>query len=257
MIPVKTEAELAKMRRAGRIAGELLDWLGEAIKPGITTGELDRIAHRFIRQQGATPSFLHYNGYPASICASVNDEVVHGIPGERMLREGDIIGVDVGVCWQGYHGDTCRTYPVGEISTEAARLIRVTEECFFLGADMARSGNRLSDISQAVQVHAEENGYSVVRALTGHGIGKQLHEDPSIPNYGPPGRYEVLKPGMTLAIEPMINQGRHPVDFSQTNGWTVTTRDGGLSSHYEHTVLVTEGEPELLTLSPGQGRREP
>ena len=256
MIIIKTPHDQEKMRKAGRITGEMLDYVEEHIKPGVTTRDLDMAARRFLKKAGATGSFLNYGGFPAVLCISVNDEVVHGIPGDRVLREGDIVSVDAGAKYDGYHGDSARTIPVGEISDEAKQLIRVTEECFWKGLAFARPGFHISDISHAVQIHAESHGYGVVRELTGHGIGRSLHEDPAVPNFGPAGRYERIRPGMTICIEPMINMGTRLVNFNQEDGWTVTTRDGSLSAHYEHTVLITEGEPELLTLSPKQGRRD-
>ncbi|MBQ9915471.1 MAG: type I methionyl aminopeptidase, partial [Clostridia bacterium] len=230
MIKIKSSQEIAAMRAAGEITAATLCRLGEAIQPGITTKELDDIAARFIRQNGGTCSFWQYNGYPAHICTSVNDQVVHGIPSKNVvLKEGDIVSVDIGVFYQGYHGDSARTFAVGKISPEAEKLIRVTEESFYEGLKMAQAGNRVFDIGAAVQAYAEKNGYSVVRSLVGHGVGSELHEDPEVPNYGTPGRGARLLPGMTLAIEPMINQGTYHVN-TLADQWTVVTADGKLSA---------------------------
>lgn len=249
MLTLKSPAELAKMRAAGAVVGETLLLLRDMIRPGISTAELDRAAERHIRSRGATPSFLHYNGFPKSICTSVNAQVVHGIPGKYVLREGDIISVDVGAKLEGFHGDAARTFPVGEISEEAARLIRVTRECFYAGLRFARPGYRVSDIGQAVQAHAESHGYGVVRELIGHGIGRDMHEPPDVPNFYERrmGRGIRLSAGMTIAIEPMINLGGAAVQVL-SDGWTVETRDGRYSAHYENTVAITDGDAELFTL---------
>jgi methionyl aminopeptidase len=246
MIILKSKHELQHMRRAGLIVAETHELLKENIKPGITTEELDSIAEEYIRKCGANPSFKGYRGFPASICASVNDEVVHGIPNERELREGDIISVDIGAEYKGYHGDAARTYPVGAISEQAASLIEVTKQSFFEGIRYAVEKQRLSDISAAVQKHVESNGYSVVKEFVGHGIGQKMHEEPQIPNYGKPGRGPRLLRGMTLAIEPMVNMGTGDVKVL-TNGWTVVTLDGSLSAHYENTIVITDGKPKILT----------
>lgn len=248
MITIKSKAEIEKMREAGKITGLALVEISKHIRPGVSTKELDKVAYDFIKRHGATPSFLNYNGFPGSICASVNDEVVHGIPSkERILKEGDIISIDVGACKDGFHGDAARTYPVGKISDEAARLIEVTKQSFFEGIKNAVHGGKLGDISAAVQEYVEENGYSVVRDLVGHGIGKNLHEDPSVPNFGRRGKGTKLAAGMTLAIEPMVNEGEYDVAVLDDD-WTVVTADGTLSAHYENTVVITRGEPEILTL---------
>lgn len=248
MISIKSHSEIEKMREAGRITGLTLVEISKHIKPGVSTAELDKLAFNFIKKHGATPSFLNYNGYPASICASVNDAVVHGIPSkDTVLKEGDIISIDVGAYKNGYHGDAARTYPVGKISDEAARLISVTKQSFFEGIKHAVHGARLGDISAAVQEYVEENGYSVVRDLVGHGIGRNMHEDPSVPNYGHRGKGVKLAAGMALAIEPMVNAGEYDVCVLDDD-WTVVTEDGGLSAHYENTVIITRGEPEILTL---------
>lgn len=248
MISIKSHSEIEKMREAGRITGLALVEISKHIKPGVSTAELDKIAFNFIKKQGATPSFLHYNGYPASICASVNDAVVHGIPSkEIILKEGDIISIDVGAYKNGYHGDAARTYPVGKISDEAERLIRVTKQSFFEGIKHAVHGAKLGDISAAIQEYVEDNGYSVVRDLVGHGIGRNMHEDPSVPNFGHHGRGVRLAAGMALAIEPMVNAGEYDICVLDDD-WTVVTEDGSLSAHYENTVIITRGEPEILTL---------
>ena len=216
------------------------------VKPGVTTQQIDKAVFHFIREQGAIPSFLHYNGYPASVCISVNDEIIHGIPGKRVLREGDIVSVDVGAYIGGYHGDCAGTYPCGQVSDEALRLIRVTQDSFFEGLKFAREGYRLSDISHAVQTFVEANGYSVVREYVGHGIGRNMHEAPEVPNYGKPGHGPRLLRGMTLAVEPMVNAGTAAIK-QMSDGWTVKTADGKYAAHYENTILITAGDPELLT----------
>lgn len=247
MIKIKSPGEIEAMRAAGRILAETFEHIAEAVKPGVTTAELDDIAARFIRSNNASCSFWHYNGYPAHICTSVNDRVVHGIPSKQcVLKEGDIVSVDMGVFYNGYHSDSARTFPVGQISPEAETLIRVTEESFYKGLAQATAGNRLQDIGAAIQSHVEENGFSVVRSLVGHGIGTALHEDPEVPNFGTAGRGVRLLPGMTLAIEPMVNQGTYHVNTLSDN-WTVVTADGKLSAHYEHSVLIRDGEAEILT----------
>ncbi len=246
MIILKSKREIDIMRRAGHIVGETHAFLKDKIVPGITTGELDRIAEEFIRKQGAIPGFKGYGGFPASICASVNEEVVHGIPGDKVLNEGDIISIDIGSIVDGYYGDGAKTYPVGKISEEDQRLIDVTRDSFYAGLEYAKEGNRLSDISHAVQVYVEENGFSVVTDFVGHGIGKNMHEDPPIPNYGLPGKGPRLQRGMVLAIEPMVNAGTRRVQ-SLKDGWTVVTFDGKKSAHYEHTIAFTEDGVELLT----------
>lgn len=248
MIKIKSPHEIEAMRAAGKITAATFERLAEAIKPGVSTAELDAIAARFIKQNHATCSFFNYNGYPAHICASVNNQVVHGIPSKQaVLREGDIISIDIGVLYNGYHGDSAKTFPVGKVSEEAEKLIRVTKESFYKGLAQAQAGNRLQDIGAAVQGYVEENGYSVVRSLVGHGIGTALHEDPEVPNFGTAGRGVRLLPGMTLAIEPMVNQGAYHVK-TLADDWTVVTADGSLSAHYEHTILVRDGEAEILTV---------
>lgn len=246
MIPVKSAPELEKMRAAGRIVGQLLKELGSRVKPGVSTAELDEFSRRFIESAGAQPTFLGYHGYSATICASVNEEVVHGIPGERRLAEGDIIGVDVGATLNGYVGDAARTFAVGKISEEAQRLLRVTQEALDAGIAQARDNAHVQDIGAAVQAHAEANGYSVVRDFVGHGIGKKMHEPPQVPNYGRRGLGPKLKAGMCLAIEPMVNGGTHEVQVLK-DGWTVVTKDGRLSAHFEDTIIVTRDAAEILT----------
>lgn len=247
MISIKSLKEIELMRTAGRIVAETHEKLKEVIKPGITTKELDIIAEEYIRKSGALPAFKGYYGFPASICSSVNEQVVHGIPGHVVLKDGDIIGIDIGAIFDGYYGDAARTHGVGNISSDAQDLIKVTQESFFVGIEYAREGNRLSDISHAVQSYVESHGYSVVRDLVGHGIGKKMHEDPQVPNYGAPGRGPRLAAGMALAIEPMVNQGKYAVK-TLSDGWTVVTADGKLSAHYENTIIITKEAPELLTL---------
>lgn len=243
---IKSDREIEIMRSAGRIVAEVLEMMKEVIQPGITTKEINQLAEECIRKNGGIPAFLGYNGYPASVCASVNEEVVHGIPGPRVLLDGDIIGVDVGAFYNGYCGDAARTYAVGNCTEKAKRLIKIAEESFFAGIEFAKEGNRLQDISHAIQTHVESNGYSVVRSLVGHGIGRNMHEEPQVPNYGLPHRGPRLMNGLTLAIEPMINEGRFHVK-TLSDGWTVVTSDGSLSAHYENTIVITANGPEILT----------
>lgn len=248
MIIIKNNTEIEYMRKAGKLTGETLNMLEEKVKPGITTEELDKLAESYIRSHGGIPSFKGYGGFPGSICTSVNKEVIHGIPSKkRHLEEGDILSIDCGAILNGYQGDAARTFPVGKISKEAENLISVTKESFFKGAEKAVVGNRLTDISYAIQSYAESFGYSLVREYVGHGIGTEMHEDPEVPNYGRPGRGPKLVSGMVLAIEPMVNVGEYPV-VTLENGWTVVTKDGSLSAHYENTVAILEGGSEILTL---------
>ena len=248
MVTIKSKAEIEKMRVAGKITGDALREIEKHIKAGVSTMELVRIAFDFIRKHGATPSFLHYNGFPGSICASPNSWVVHGIPSKDIvLKEGDIISIDMGAEKDGYHGDAARTYAVGKVSQEAKRLIEVTKQSFFEGIKYATHGAKLGDMSSAIQEYVEGNGFSVVRDLVGHGIGKNLHEDPNVPNYGHKGRGLRLCQGMTIAVEPMVNAGKYDV-VQLDDGWTVETEDGSLSAHYENTILITKGECEILTL---------
>lgn len=246
MITLKSPHEIDLMRRSGKITAAARALAGEMVKPGVTTQEINDAVERFIRKQGAVPSFLHYNGYPASVCISVNDEIIHGIPGKRVLREGDIVSVDVGAYIGGFHGDCAATFPCGRVSPEAQRLIDVTRQSFFEGIRFAREGQRLQDISAAVQSYVEENGFSVVREYVGHGVGAEMHESPEIPNYGRPGHGPRLLRGMTLAIEPMVNAGAAAIT-QLSDGWTVKTADGKWAAHYENTILITDGAPEILT----------
>ncbi|NLO89552.1 MAG: type I methionyl aminopeptidase [Clostridia bacterium] len=247
MIFLKSEQELELMREAGRIVANVLLEIEEAVKPGITTERLNEIAEDIIIKSGAKPLFKGYKGFPASICTSVNEEVVHGIPSLRKLKSGDIISIDVGAEKNGYCGDAAMTFPVGEVSEEAMKLIEVTREALSMGIKQAVVGNRLSDISHAVQSYVEDNGFSVVREYVGHGIGRNMHEEPPVPNFGVPGRGPRLVPGMVLAIEPMVNMGTYMVQVKD-DGWTVVTCDGKYSAHFEHTVAVTEAGPRILTL---------
>jgi methionyl aminopeptidase len=245
---LKSKRELAIMREAGRIVALTLLELEDRIRPGMTTADLDLIAERMSNAMGAVPAFKGYNGFPANLCASVNDEIVHGIPStNRVLQEGDIVSLDFGVIFQGYYGDAAITVAVGKISPEAQKLLTTTKESLNAAIRQAKSGNKLSDIGHAVQVYAEKNGYSVVRQYVGHGIGRQMHEPPQVPNFGPPHRGPLLRPGMVLAIEPMVNTGTEQTAVLGDQ-WTVVTKDGGLSAHFEHTVAVTSGEPQILTL---------
>ena len=246
MITLKSSHEIDLMRRSGKITAAARALAGEMVKPGVTTQEINDAVERYIRQQGAVPSFLHYNGYPASACISVNDEIIHGIPGKRVLQEGDIVSVDVGAYIGGFHGDCAATFPCGRISPEAQRLIDVTRQSFFEGIRFAREGQRLQDISAAVQSYVEQNGFSVVREYVGHGVGAKMHESPEIPNYGRPGHGPRLLRGMTLAIEPMVNAGSAAIT-QLSDGWTVKTADGKWAAHYENTILITDGAPEILT----------
>ena len=246
MITIKNESQIEKMRKAGVLLHSVLDALRAEIQPGVTTLHLDRMAEKLIRDAGGVPSFKGYEGFPFSICASVDDQVVHGFASNEKLRKGQLLSIDCGCILDGWQSDSAFSVLVGGGSPEAQKLIDVTEECFWIGANMARSGNRLGDISHAIQVHAEKHGYGVIRDLCGHGIGQEMHEDPNVPNYGKPGRGVKLQAGMVLAIEPMISMGDWRV-FLEDDDWTVVTRDGSKCSHYEHTVLITEGEPEILS----------
>ncbi len=248
-ITIKSEREISRMREAGKILADVHEQLGEIIAPGITTMDIDRKGEELIRKAGCIPSFLNYDGYPASICVSVNDEVVHGIPTDsRHLEEGDIVSLDAGVIYEGYHSDAARTYGVGTISEKDRQLIEVTKQSFFEGIKMAVAGNHLHDISMAIQKYAESYGFSIVRDLVGHGIGTNLHEEPQIPNFKPVGKGPKLRQGMTLAVEPMVNAGDWKIWILEDD-WTVVTRDHSNSAHYENTILITDGEPEILSLS--------
>ena len=246
MITLKSEHEIELMRRAGKITAAARALARDMVKPGVTTQQIDKAVYHFIKSQGATPSFLNYNGYPASVCVSVNDEIIHGIPGKRVRKEGDIVSVDVGAYIGGFHGDCAGTYPCGQVSDQALDLIRVTQQSFFEGLKFAREGYRLSDISHAVQEYVESHGYSVVREYVGHGIGRRMHESPEVPNFGNPGHGPRLLRGMTIAVEPMVNAGSAAIR-QMSDGWTVKTADGRNAAHYENTILITDGDPELLT----------
>lgn len=248
MITIKTEAEIALMRESGQITKNVLDLLGKSIRPGITTKQLDKIAFDYIKSCGAHPSFLGYSGYPASICASIDETVVHGIPSDDVVvKEGQIVSIDVGVIYNGWQGDAARTFMVGEVSEQKKKLVKITEECFFKAIENLRDGTPLGNIGYNIQSHAEANGFSVVRALVGHGIGREMHEDPSVPNYGKKGTGIRLKKGMVIAIEPMINAGVYQVDFL-SDGWSVVTKDRKPSAHYENTIAITDNGVEILTL---------
>lgn len=249
MIVLKTVRELSIMREACRISAGALQLIGKAIEPGITTAELDRMAEDYIRSQGAVPNFKNYHGYPATACISINNEVIHGIPtAKRKIKQGDIVSVDLGALFEGYHGDNAATFACGDISEEAQRLIDTTRESLYEGIKMACAGNRIGDISHAVQSYVEARGYSVVRDFVGHGVGTSLHEAPEVPNFGVAGRGVRLMPGMTIAIEPMVNVGKYDVKV-MPDGWTVLTKDGSLSAHFEHTVAVTSDGPQIMTIA--------
>lgn len=246
MIFLKSPGEIEKMAKSGRIVADVLEALKDVVKIGLTTKEIEDFADERIKALGGIPAFKGYRGYPASVCTSVNEQVVHGIPSSRVLKDGDIVSIDIGVLLDGFYGDGAVTIPVGTIDREASELIRVTEEALYLGIQSAVEGNRLYDISGAIQRHVEKNGFSVVRLFVGHGIGRELHEEPQVPNYGVPGQGPRLKRGMTLAIEPMVNAGSHEVIILD-DGWTAVTKDGKKSAHFEHTVLVTSDRPRILT----------
>ena len=248
MISIKNDHEIERMRRAGRITAAARALAGSLVKPGVSTKMIDQAVHDFIVSQGAKPSFLGYGGFPGSACISVNDTVIHGIPGSRVLQEGDIVSVDVGAFVDGFHGDCAATFACGAISPEAQKLIDVTKQSFFEGIRFARPGYRVSDISHAVQTYVEANGFSVVRSFVGHGVGANLHEEPEVPNYGPAGHGPRLVRGMTIAVEPMVNAGTWEVRVLKDK-WTTVTCDGKLSAHYENTILITDGEPEILTVT--------
>lgn len=247
MITIKSKRELEIMRRSGKITAKTLATLMAAAKPGMTTGELDRLAEESIRSMGGVPTFIGYNGYPSSICASVNDEVVHGMPGDRVLQNGDLLSIDIGTTLEGYVSDSAITIPIGNVSDAAKRLMKVTQECLMLGIAEMTVGNHVGDIGFAVQQHAEANGYGVVRALVGHGVGRKMHEDPQVPNYGTRGEGPQLRAGLVLAVEPMITEGTWEVE-TLDDGWTVVTEDGKLAAHFEHTIAVTDQGPKILTL---------
>ena len=246
-VTLKSQREIDMMRRAGAIAAEALRIGGEAVRPGVTTKHINDIMHKFIKSKNAVPNFLGYGGFPGVACISVNDEVIHGIPSGRLLTDGDIVSIDVGVLLNGYHSDNAATFPCGNVTEEAKKLIEVTRQCFYEGLNFVQPGYRLGDVGNAISTYAHKNGFSVVRDYIGHGVGTQLHEEPDVPNYGVRGKGLRLQKGMTIAIEPMINAGDYRVQQIHPNGWTVTTLDGRLSAHYEHTVAVTDNEPLILT----------
>ena len=250
MIAIKNEHELIAMRQACRITAAARALAGEMVRPGVMTKQIDKAVHDYIVSQGAKPSFLGYGGFPASSCISVNSTVIHGIPGDYVLQDGDIVSIDVGAYYKGFHGDCAATFACGTISAEAKKLIDVTKQSFFEGLRFATHGHRVSDISHAIQTYVESNGFSVVRAFVGHGVGAQLHEEPEVPNFGAAGRGPRLLRGMTLAVEPMVNMGTYEVRVLKDR-WTTVTADGKLSAHYENTVLITDGEPEILTVTEG------
>ena len=249
-IIIKSPREIQLMRQAGKITGEARALASQMVRAGVSTMEINNEVHRFIIKSGATPNFLNYGGFPASACISINDEVIHGIPGKRRIKDGDIVSLDFGACWKGYNGDCAATFPCGEVSDEAKRLIEVTRQSFYEGIKYARQGNRLQDISAAIQEYVESHGFSVVKEYVGHGIGEKLHEAPEVPNYGHAGHGPRLVKGMTIAIEPMVNAGGAGVRVLGDD-WTVVTVDGSLSAHYENTILITDGEPEILTAAGG------
>jgi len=247
MVALKSPREIETMRRSGQITAAVLTELLKAVRPGMSTADLDEIAERRIREQGGIPTFKGYHGFSASICTSVNDEVVHGIPGGRVLRDGDLLSIDIGTTLDGYVSDSAATVGVGNISRAAARLLDVTQECLMIGVSRMQRGNHVGDIGAAVAEHAERNGYGVVRELVGHGVGREMHEEPQVPNYGNPGTGMELRPGLVLAVEPMITQGDYRVNVL-ADGWTVVTADGKLAAHFEHTIAVTDRGPKILTL---------
>jgi len=247
VIKLKNKDEIEALRRAGRVVGRTLDMVEKTIAPGMTTKDLDTLIEEFIRSQGAIPGFLNYNGFPASACISIDDEVVHGIPGDRIIKEGDIVSVDIGSIVDDFYGDSARTFAIGQVSSKKTRLMEVTQKCLELAIDKAHKGNRLGEISAVVQINAENAGYGVVRALVGHGVGRKLHEDPQIPNFGSANAGPVLETGMVLAIEPMINLGTYEV-YTKPDGWTYVTADGLPSAHFEHTVAITDNGPDILSM---------
>ena len=250
MISLKSPREIECMRRAGRLTAQARALAGSMVRPGVTTPEIDTAVRKFIESHGAKPSFLGYSGFPGSACISINEEVIHGRPGPRKLKEGDIVSVDVGATWGGFTGDCAATFACGAISPTAQKLITVTEQSFYEGIKFARQGNRISDIGHAVQTYVESHGFGVVRAFVGHGVGEKMHEEPEVPNFGSPGRGPRMVKGMTLAIEPMVTQGTYDVRVLK-DGWTTVTADGKLAAHYENSILITDGEPEILTVTEG------
>ncbi|MBI5217370.1 MAG: type I methionyl aminopeptidase [Bacteroidia bacterium] len=246
MVFYKTDDEIELLRQSNLVVSKTMAEVARWMKPGITTRKIDEMADRFIRDHGGVPGFLNYNGFPKSICISVNSQVVHGIPSGYILKEGDIVSVDCGVCMNGFHGDSAYTFSIGEISEDVMKLLRITKECLYLGIEQAKEGNRVGEISWHIQQHAEKNGFSVVRELVGHGVGKDLHEKPEVPNYGRRGTGVIMRKGLTIAIEPMINMGKKEVKQEQ-DGWTVSTVDGKPSAHFEHSVAITKGKAEILS----------
>lgn len=246
MIILKSSEEIRRLRRAGKLVADAHALVAEMIRPGVTTAELDEAVEQLIRKAGGIPTFKGYQGFPASICTSVDDEVIHGIPGSRRLEEGQIVSVDIGVTLDGFVGDSAWTYPVGAIAPDVQRLLQTTEEALYRGIEAARPGNRISDIGHAIQTWVERRGFSVVRDFVGHGVGREMHEEPQVPNFGPPGRGPRIKPGMCLAIEPMVTMGKHHVRILDDQ-WTAVTEDGSLAAHFEHTIIVTPDGPEILT----------
>ncbi len=247
-ILLRSRQQIAKMREAGRLVAETFELLRPHVRPGVSTRELDQIAEKFIRSRGATPVYKGYNGFPASICVAVNNVICHGFPSKTPLRQGDIVGVDIGAKLNGWVGDSCVTYPVGTISPEAARLMQVAEESMWRGIRAAQAGKRLGDIGAAIQAYVEENGCSIVREWTGHGVGEKLHEDPSVPHFGKPGSGILLRPGFIFTVEPMVNAGSYETVLDKKDGWTVRTADGSLSAQFEHSIVITDNGPEILTL---------
>jgi methionyl aminopeptidase len=247
-ILLRSRQQIAKMREAGRLVAETFELLRSHVRPGVSTRELDQIAEKHIRSRGAIPAYKGYNGFPATICVAVNNVICHGFPSKTPLRQGDIVGIDIGARLNGWVGDSCVTYPVGQISPEAARLMQVAEESMWRGIRAAQAGKRLGDVGAAIQTYVEENGCSIVREWTGHGVGEKLHEDPSVPHFGKPGSGILLRPGFIFTVEPMVNAGSYETVLDKTDGWTVRTADGSLSAQFEHTIVITDNGPEILTL---------
>jgi methionyl aminopeptidase len=247
-IVLRSRQQIAKMREAGRLVAETFELLRPHVRPGVTTRELDQLAEKYIRSRGATPAYKGYKGFPATICVAVNNVICHGFPSKTPLREGDIVGIDIGARLNGWYGDACVTYPVGQISPEAAKLLAVAEEAMWRGIRAAQAGNRLGDVGAAIQTYVEANGCSIVREWTGHGVGEKLHEEPSVPHFGKPGSGILLRPGLIFTVEPMVNAGHYETVLDKQDGWTVRTADGSLSAQFEHSIVITENGPEILTL---------
>ncbi len=247
-ILLRSRQQIAKMREAGRLVAETFELLRSHVRPGVTTRELDQLAEQYIRSRGATPVYKGYNGFPAAICVAVNNVICHGFPSKTPLREGDIVGIDIGARLNGWVGDSCVTYPVGQISPEASKLMQVAEDAMWRGIHAARAGKRLGDVGAAIQTYVEENGCSIVREWTGHGVGEKLHEDPSVPHFGKPGSGILLRPGFIFTVEPMVNAGSYETVLDKNDGWTVRTADGSLSAQFEHSIVITDNGPEILTL---------